>query len=112
MPLSRFLAGFLVALLVVTSSVQIAVTSSTPALLFITISQAHFVVNNSPAQLVVAAIPNRVPVVAPLSMNRNGRSINSEGKLARSDLTTSTVLTPSTLSGRHSSSSKPGAQQQ
>ncbi|CAN6930829.1 unnamed protein product, partial [Brassica oleracea] len=114
MSMSRFLAGFLVALIIITSSVQIVVTS-TPALLFFTTSEAHFVVNNSPAQLVVAAIPNRVLVVAPLSINRNARSINSEGKLARSaltDLPSSTVLTPSTLSSRHSSRSKPGAQQQ
>ncbi|KAG5385617.1 hypothetical protein IGI04_037087 [Brassica rapa subsp. trilocularis] len=109
MSLSRFLAGFLVALIIITSPVQSVVTS-TPALLFITTSQAHFIVNNSPAQLVVTAIPNRVLVVAPLSINRNTRSINSEGKLARSaltDLPSSTVLTPSTLSSRHSSRSKP-----
>ncbi|CDY34586.1 hypothetical protein HID58_081118 [Brassica napus] len=114
MSLSRFLVGFLVALIIIISSVQIVVTS-TPALLFIITSQAHFVVNNSPAQLVVTTIPNRVLIVAPLSINRNARSINSEGKLARSaltDLLSSTVLTPSTLSGRHSSRSKPSAQQQ
>ncbi|KAJ4909471.1 Uncharacterized protein Rs2_04092 [Raphanus sativus] len=87
--------------------------NSTPALLCITTSQAHFVGNNAPVQLVVVA--NCVLVVAPLSINGNARSIISEGKLARSALTglhTSTVLTPSTLTGRHSSRFEPGAQQQ